>query len=114
MDVQSNATSGLTDHRAALQCIIDPLDAIIFHAYQEAARHLRVRRPGVEQRRRGVGEVAFRHEVIRFEDAVDIGAVDTDGDTHDHVLRAFGDTTADAKEVGTLECFEAEAVMYVS
>lgn len=36
MDVQTNATSGLGDHGAGLQSIVDALDGVVLHADEEA------------------------------------------------------------------------------
>jgi hypothetical protein len=48
-----------------------------------------------------------------LEDSVEIVSVDTDCDTHEHVLRSFGDLSIDAKEVRALESFESEVVLRV-
>ena len=48
MNIEPYTPSSLTNHRTALQRIVDPLNTIILHANQEAARHLRVRCPGIE------------------------------------------------------------------
>ena len=56
----------------------------------------------------------MRHEVVGFDGAVDVRAVDTNGDTHEHVLGTFGDTVVDAEEVGAFESFEAEAAVRVT
>lgn len=41
-------------------------------------------------------EIPLRHEVICLEDAIDVRAVNADGDAHYHVLGAFGNTVVDA------------------
>jgi hypothetical protein len=56
-----------------------------------------------------VREITFGHEIVRFNNPVQVGAVDSDGDSHDHVLRSFSDASIDAKEVGAFESFEPEA-----
>jgi hypothetical protein len=61
---------------------------------------LRVGCAGVEQRRRCMREVPLGHEVVCFKYTIDIFSMDTNGDAHDHVLRAFSDTIVDAEEVG--------------
>jgi hypothetical protein len=55
-----------------------------------------------------VGEIAFGHKVVGLEDAVDVGAVDSDCNAHDHMLGTFSDAAIDAKEVGAFEGFETE------
>jgi hypothetical protein len=56
-----------------------------------------------------VSEKALGHEMVRFEDAFDVVAVDANGNTHDHVLWSFGDFAIAAEEVGAFKGFEAEA-----
>ena len=60
-----------------------------------------------------MGEMAMGHEVVGSDGAVDVRAVDTDSDAHEHVLGAFGDTVVDAEEVGAFKSFEAEAAVRV-
>lgn len=43
MDAQANTSSRFTNHGAALQRIIDTLDAVILHAYKVAGTELRTR-----------------------------------------------------------------------
>jgi hypothetical protein len=40
MYIQPNPSRSLTYYSTALQHIVDPLDTIVLHAHQEAARHL--------------------------------------------------------------------------
>ena len=49
-----------------------------------------------------MGEMFGGHELIRFDDFFNVGAVDSNGNTHDHVLRAFGDFAIDSQEIRTL------------
>jgi hypothetical protein len=58
---------------------------------------LGLRCPGIEEGRRSVSEEALGHEMVRFEDAFDIVAVNANGDTHDHVLWSFGDLAIEAE-----------------
>jgi hypothetical protein len=48
------------------------------------------------------------HEIVRLNNPVNIRAMDSDGDSHDHVLWSFGDASIDAKEIGTFESLEPE------
>ena len=57
---------------------------------------------GVEQSRGGVSEVLGGHEIIGFDGFFDVIAVNTDRDSHDHVLWTFSDFTVDSQEVGAL------------
>lgn len=56
-----------------------------------------------------MSEVSFRHEIVGLDDALDVGTVDANRNTHDHVLRPFGDVLIDSEEVGTLQRLEAKA-----
>lgn len=69
-----------------------------------------MRGAGVEESGRGVCEISLRHQVVCLDDPVNIGAMDTNCDTHNHVLWPFRHSTVDAKKVRTLEGLETEAV----
>ena len=56
-----------------------------------------------------MGEITFGHEIVRLNDLVDVRAVDSDGNSHDHVLRSFSNASIDSKKVGAFESFESEA-----
>lgn len=56
-----------------------------------------------------MGEVPLAHQVVRLDTLFDVGAVDTDGNSHEHVLRSLGDSSVDSKQVRSLEGFETEA-----
>lgn len=99
MDVQADTASRLTDHCAVLQRIINALDRIVLHANQEARTELRVGCTGIEKRRRGMSKVSFGHEIVGLDDAVNIGPVNADRNTHKHVLWAFSDATINSEEV---------------
>lgn len=68
-----------------------------------------VRCSGIEEGGGGVGEVTFGHEVVCLEDARNIGAVNANCDSHQHVLWTLSDASIDAKEVGTFKSFKTEA-----
>lgn len=55
---------------------------VIFHLYQEAARQLRLGRTSVEQRGACVRKILFRHEIVCFNNGLNVTTVDTDSDTH--------------------------------
>ena len=46
-----------------------------------------------------MGEATFRHEIISLNDPLNVAAVNTDSDAHDHMLRALGHASVDTKEV---------------
>ena len=62
----------------------------------------------IEESGRSMCEIAFGHEIVRLNNPVHVRAVDSDGNSHDHVLRSFSNATIDAKEVGVFERFEPE------
>lgn len=109
VDVQPNATSGFADHGTALERVVDAFNAVVFHGDEEAARHLRVRCAGVEERGGCVREVTFRHHVVRLEDVLEVRTVDTNGDPHEQVLRTLGHAAIDTEKVGSLQRLETEA-----
>ena len=113
VDGKANATGRLGDHRALLERVVDAVQRVILHGQQEARRHLRHRGARVEQRRRGVSEVALRHQVVGAKRAVDVLVVDAHGHAHEHVLGALGHLAVEAKQVGALERLEAEVVVIV-
>lgn len=96
---QADAASALADHGAVLEGIVDALDGVFFHADKEARAELRVRRPGVEERRGCMGEIPLRHHVVGLNNALEVGAVNTDGDPHYEMLRAFDYLALDAEKV---------------
>jgi len=73
-----------------------------------------------------MSKVALRHQVVsnnkstlgieyarahpRLNNTVDIAAMDTDSDAHEHVLRSLGNASIDPQEVGPLECLEPKAI----
>ena len=87
------------------------VDRVLLHREEEARRHLRLRRPRVEHRRRGVGEPALRHELVRLDRRVEVALVDADRHAHQHLLRALGDLAVHPQQVRLLEGLEAEVVV---
>lgn len=130
--------TSLRDHSARLEGVVDTLDGVLLHGNEEARRELRVRSTGVEElsrrsedegrnqleskeveewrskrethRRTGVGEVPLGHQVVGFDSLLDIVSVDTNSDSHDHVLGTLSDVSIDSKKVRSLEGLESEAV----
>lgn len=58
-----------------------------------------------------MGEESLRHEVVSLDGLLNVGAVDTDSDSHDHVLWAFHDLAVHSKKVRSLESLETEVVV---
>lgn len=108
MNVQPDTSSSLANHRTVLESIVDSFYRIILHAYQEARAHLGIRGASIEKCRRGVSKVAFGHKVICLEDTVNVRSMYTNRNTHDHMLRTFGDTPIDTEEVRSLKCLESK------
>lgn len=111
VDVQANTTCGLGDQSTLFQGVVDTLDRVILHCDQETGGHLVSRGTCVEQGWRSVGEVSLGHQVVRLDGAVDVVAVDADSDSHDQVLRSFGDLAVQSQEVGSLKGLETKVVV---
>ena len=60
-----------------------------------------------------MGEELARHQVVRLNSCIDISAVNSESDTHDHVLRAFHNAAAGAHQVSAVKCLEAEVIVAV-
>lgn len=133
MDVETDTTGSLADHCTLLERVVDTLNAVVLHANEEAGAELRVRRAGVEERRGSMSEITFAREmylalvirlwpckedgpqeVVGLDYALDVSSVNTDGNTHEHVLRPFSDAAIDAEQVRPLERLEAEAEITIS
>lgn len=99
VDVKTNTTSSLADHGTVLEGVVDTLDRVVLHADKEARAQLRVRCTRVEQCRRCVREVSEGHHVIGLKHPLDVSTVNADSDTHEHVLRALGNTPVELEEV---------------
>lgn len=110
MNIEADPASSLADHGATLQRVIDALYRVVLHTDQEARAELGMGSAGVEQSRGRVSEVSLRHEVVCLDDAVDVGSVDADSDTHDHMLGTLRDASVDTKEVRPFEGLEPEAI----
>jgi hypothetical protein len=83
------------------------------HVDEEAGRHLRARRSGVEERRAGVGEELLRHEVVRLDGRRDVPLVDADRHAHEQVLWALDHLAVDLEQVGALESLRAAEVSVI-
>jgi len=57
-----------------------------------------------------VGEVPLGHQVVGLDSLLDIISMDSDSDSHDHVLGTLSDVSIDSEKVGSLEGLESEAV----
>ena len=61
-----------------------------------------------------MGEVTLRHQIVSLKDTLDVGAVDTDSDTHQEVLWPLGYAAIKLQQIGTLKSLESEAADYSS
>ena len=111
MNIQPDSTSSLADHGAVFKSLVDTFNGIVFHANEETWAQLGMRSSSIEESRRGMSEVTFRHEVIGLKDSIDVGTMNTNSNTHDHVLGSFSHTTVDTKQIWSLEGFESEAII---
>lgn len=89
-------TIGLKTH---LQSVVDALDAVTLHANQETTGQLRARSPSVEEGRRCMGEPALRQQMVCGNCSLNILLVDSDGDSHQHVLGALNNSTIHLQKV---------------
>ena len=46
-----------------------------------------------------MGEVTLGHEVVRLNGALNVASMDTDSDTHEHVLWSLSDLAVDPQEI---------------
>ncbi len=58
-----------------------------------------------------MGEVSLRHQVVSLNDLVNVSTVNTNSDTHDHVLRSLDDFAIDSEKVRSFKSFETEIVV---
>ena len=58
-----------------------------------------------------MSEVSLRHKVVSLEDFLNVLAVDTKSDTHDHMLGPLDDLTVDSEQVRSLQSLEAKVVV---
>ena len=58
-----------------------------------------------------MGEVSLRHEGVGLNDLVNVGSVNANSHTHDHVLWSLDDLAVDAKKVRSLKGLEAKVVV---
>ena len=56
-----------------------------------------------------MGEITLGHEIVGFDNTLDVRSVDTYSNTHKHVLRPLSGDTVDLQQVGAFEGFETEA-----
>jgi len=91
MHSNADASSPFGDEGAVLEGVVDAFDTVPFHCEQEAGGHLRTRSSGVEEGRTCVGEPLLRHQVVGFDGFLDIFLVDSNRNTHKHLLWAFCD-----------------------
>lgn len=61
--------------------------------------------------RGGVSEITLRHKVVGLDDLFEVGTVDTNRDSHHHVLRSLDNLAVDSEEVRSLERLETEVVV---
>ena len=111
MNAKANAACRLADHRALLESIIDALNAVVLHADQEARAELRMRCSCIEESWGGVDEVSLRHIGVCLNCVFDVVAVNSNSDSHEHMLGPFSDLAIEAKEVRVFEGLEAEELV---
>jgi hypothetical protein len=58
-----------------------------------------------------VGKEPFRHKVVSLEDLVNVCTVDTNRDSHHHMLRSLDNLAIDSKQIRPLEGLETKVVV---
>lgn len=111
MHMNTNTTSILGDNRTLFERIEDTLDAVISHGEQETATKLWSLGSGVEKSRCGVNKPLLRHEIISLDSAINISAMNTNSDSHQHMLRSLDSSSINLEQIGLLERLEPEIVV---
>jgi len=123
VDVETDTTGSLGNLGTGLEGLVDTLDRVIPHGDKETRRHLGVGSTRVEQLKvsaaskrvtyswGGVGKESLRHKVVGLEDLVNVGTVDTNSDSHHHVLRSLDNLAVDSKQIRPLEGLETKVVV---
>jgi hypothetical protein len=109
--METNTTSRFRNACALLKGIVNTFNRVILHGDKEARRELRTGGSGVEKSRRSMSKPTLRKQVVGLNSRFDIVFVDTNSDTHKHVLRTFYYTAVNAEEVRALESFETKVVV---
>lgn len=68
-----------------------------------------MRGASVEQGRGGMREVSLGHEIVSLNDTINIGAMNSNRNTHNHMLWTFSNASINAEEVRPFQCFETKA-----
>ncbi|KAH3661623.1 hypothetical protein OGAPHI_006472 [Ogataea philodendri] len=111
MDVQTNTTSCLGDQSTSLKRVINSVDRVLLHCDQETRGHLRVGGTRVEKGWRRVSEELLGHQVVGLDDLWNVVAVNTNGNTHNHVLRSFSNFSVNLEQVRPFQSLETKIVV---
>ena len=103
MDVQSDSTSRFRDHSAGLESIVDAFDRVVFHGDEEAGGELRTGSACIEKSGGSMCEMLAGHEIVCFDDFLGVVAVNTNCNSHNHVLRTFSNLAIDSQKVRSLQ-----------
>ena len=113
MDGESDSTCRLGNQGTLLEGVINSIEGIILHCQEETGRHLWRWCTRIEQGWSGVSEVALTHQIISFESLWDVFVVDTNCNTHQHVLWSFCNLAIQTQKIGTLEGLESKVIVIV-
>ncbi len=115
----TNVVAGKTDStgvfgndRAVLEGVVDSVDRVLLHGQEKARGHLRGASSGIEQCGCGVGEVFLGEAFVGLEDAVNVVSVDSNGHTHEHALRSFGNHSIHLEEVGLFQSLVSKVIVF--
>ena len=107
VDRQPDSTRPLGNLRTLAQRVVDSLDAVLLHVDQKARRQLGMVRARVEQCRSRMDKVALRQGIVGLLHTVESSAMQLNGHTHPHVLRALT-----GKQVALLQGLETKVVKH--
>ena len=110
VDMQPDSARPFADKGTVFQGVINPVDAVVFHGQKKAGAQLWTRSPCVEQGRRGMGEIFLRHQIVGSQGTLDVVSVNSERDTHPHVLGSLDHLSVDSHQIRTLQCFESKVI----
>ena len=73
--------------------------------------YLRSRGPTIEKGWRSMSEPTLRHHVVCFDNRINIILVNSNSNSHQHMLRPFYNLPLNFQKVGPLKGFEAEIII---
>ncbi|KAF1761130.1 hypothetical protein GCK72_009384 [Caenorhabditis remanei] len=110
VDIEPDSSSALRDESTLLQSVVDSKNRILAHRQQEARRHLWTACSRVEESWRSMSHVALRHQIVRLDGSSNVLSVDSDRNTHQHLLWPLNDFLVDFEKSYWIYEFHVQAV----